>query len=116
MKGKPVIPVVIVSSPLIVEGIIFQKMAYESKVLESLGLSYIEIFSLDDFERTFLTIEEKVIVSTIQQKWEKIKQGDNGWFCKDVLDIAVPKEKSGRQFEFPHLTPYLDEIFGNRPT
>ncbi len=90
-------------------------MAYESKILESLGLPCIEFFSLDDFERTFLMIEEKVIVSTIQQKWGKIKQGDSGWFCKDVLDIALPKEKSSGQFEFPHLTPYLDEIFGKYP-
>lgn len=109
-NGKPIIPVILIADTIILEGKIFQKMAFNSKIFECLNLEYVEIFPLDMFEEVFISIEEKNIVAAIQKKWAEIKRGDDAWFCKDVCDIAPLRDKASIPSEFPHLTPYYDEI------
>lgn len=105
---KPIISIILVTNTIILEGAVFQNMAAHSRALDRLGLQYVEVFSLDTFERTFIMMEEEKIIAAIQQKWERVRRGD--WVFEDILDIGPLKAEADIPSEFPHLTPHYNEI------
>lgn len=110
--NKPIIAIVVVADDIIAEGVIFQRMAHESGILSYLKLPYLEILSLDAFERAFVMMEEKDLAEAVMFKWQKIHQGESKMFLCDILDIAPFKDQKYIPCEFPHLTHYNEEIFG----
>ena len=105
--GKPIICLVLVNDMVFGEQAHFDLMVHHSDLEGSLGIEYIEVLSIDAFERIFQHGSRSQIVAEILEKWKVAKQ-------KKVIDgfySLKPKRRGASGVNLTHLGNAFDEVF-----
>ena len=107
-NSKPKIALVVVGEDILFEQGIFDLLAFRSGIFRELNLEFVEVMSLESFERCFQfgTVED--VVSAIVKKWGYAKSNPG---IDAFYSLQVMRRGDGPGRNLKHLNDCFEELF-----